>query len=143
MRNHRIRGEHLTFERSCHTVQEAAEVANIAVQDLVKNICMIDSRGQIIVAIVKGEDRASTSRVGKALGIERPRIATPQEILETTEYPCGGVPSFGHNSTFLVDSRVMDKDIVYTSGGSERSLVRISATELQKANDGRIIRIRK
>ena len=36
---------------------------------------MIDSSGKLIVAIVKGEHRASTSRVAKALNIEVPRIA--------------------------------------------------------------------
>jgi prolyl-tRNA editing enzyme YbaK/EbsC (Cys-tRNA(Pro) deacylase) len=95
------------------------------------------------VAIVKGEDRASTSNVGKILGIERPRTATPKEILEMTGYPCGGTPSFGYNATFLIDERVMEKEVVYTGGGSENSLVKIATKELQKANNGKIAKIRK
>ena len=87
MRNHIIHGEHLSFEQSCHTVEEAANAANADIEDFVKNICMIDAQRNLIVAIVKGEDRASTSRVGKALNIERPRVATPEEILEKTGYP--------------------------------------------------------
>ena len=36
---------------------------------------MINSEGNLIIAIVKGEDRASISRVAKALNIDRPRTA--------------------------------------------------------------------
>ncbi|MDH5439897.1 MAG: YbaK/EbsC family protein [Candidatus Bathyarchaeota archaeon] len=143
IRRHNIGGEHLSFKQSCHTVKEAARAADADIEDFVKNICMIDAQGSFIVAIVKGEDRASTSRVGKALGIDRPRIAEPEEILEKTGYPCGGVPSFGYKAAFLIDPKVMMRKALYTSGGSENSLVRISSAELQRANNGRIVRIRK
>ena len=140
MRENGILGEHLSFAQSCHSVEEAA---NADRRDFVKNICMVDSQGNLIVAIVKGEDRASTSRIAKILNIERPGIATPKEILEKTGYPCGGVPSFGYKAIFLIDPKVMEKEIIYSSGGSESSLLRISPKELQNANNGRIIRIRK
>jgi prolyl-tRNA editing enzyme YbaK/EbsC (Cys-tRNA(Pro) deacylase) len=65
-----------------------------------------------------------------------------EQILERTGYPCGGVPSFGFNATFLIDKKVMEKEFVYTSGGSENSLIRISAKELQKANMGIVADIR-
>jgi len=143
LQENNIQGEHLSFNQSCHSVEDASKAVNANIDDFVKNICMIDSNGNLIVAIVKGENRASTSRVGKALNIERPRITTPDEILQKTGYPCGGTPSFGYDAKFLIDQRVMEKDIVYTGGGSENSLVRISTKELQKANNGLIIRVRK
>ncbi len=37
----------------------------------------------------------------------------------------------------------MDKEVVYSGGGSQNSLIKISPVELQKANQGQIIRIRK
>ena len=138
-----IQAEHLSFEQSCHSVEEAANAANVAPEDFVKNICMMDSNGNFIVAIVKGEDRASTSRVANALRIERPRIASPDEILEKTGFPCGGTPSFGYEAKFLIDPKVMDKEVIYSGGGSQNSLVKISTKELQKANNGIIARVRK
>lgn len=144
MRDHHAQGEHLHFEQSCHSVEEAAHAAGAdASNDFVKNICMIDAQGNLLVAIVKGEDRASTERVGKALNIERPRTATPEEILAKTGYPCGGTPSFGYQAIFLIDQRVMEKEMVYSGGGSENSLVKISPQELQRANQGRVVRVRK
>ncbi len=104
---------------------------------------MIGPEGQLIVAIVKGEGRASTSKVAACLGIGKPRTATPEEILEKTGYPCGGTPSFGYPAIFLIDSRVFEKESVYSGGGSQNSLVRIQPGEMQKANKGRAADISK
>ncbi|ETX00171.1 MAG: prolyl-tRNA synthetase [Candidatus Entotheonella factor] len=142
MQDHHIDAEHLVFSQSCHSVAEAAAACGALPTDFVKNICMLDAQGHAIIAIVKGEDRASTSRVAKALQIERPRTAEPEEILEKTGYPCGGTPSFGYEARFLIDPKVMEKDIVYTGGGSEYALVRVSPQELVRANQGRVVRIR-
>ncbi len=142
MQTHHIDGEHLVFSQSCHSVAEAAAAAGVLPTDFVKNICMLDAQGDAIIAIVKGEDRASTSRVARALQIERPRIAEPEEILEKTGYPCGGTPSFGYEARFLIDPKVTDKDMVYTGGGSEYALVRVAPQEPVRANQGRVVRIR-
>ncbi|WP_461614489.1 aminoacyl-tRNA deacylase [Clostridium sp. Marseille-QA1073] len=138
-----IDGEQYIFEETCHSVEEAATAANASTEDFVKNICMIDSNGKLIVAIVKGEHRASTSRVAKALNIEIPRTATPEEILEITGYPCGGVPSFGYDAIFLIDPKVIEREFVYTGGGSPYSLTKISTKLLQQVNNGQIVRVRK
>ncbi len=138
-----IQAEHLSFKQSCHSVDDAAKTVNAKPEDFVKNICLIDSEGNLIVAIVKGEDRVSTTNISKSLSIARPRIATTDEILKKTGYPCGGTPSFGYAANFLIDTQVMEKELVYSGGGSENSLVRISTAELQKANNGQIVKIRK
>lgn len=143
MRTNGIKADHLSFAVSCHSVEDAARAVNAGTDDFVKNICMIDDDGNLIVAIVKGEDRASTTRVEKVLKISRPRMATPEEILERTGFPCGGTPSFGYVAIFLIDPRVMEKEFIYSGGGSENSLVKISTEELKRANDGRIERVRK
>jgi len=140
---HNIQARQLILTESCHSVKEAADAAGVSPEDLVKNICMIDNRGNLIVAIVKGEDRASRSRVGKALKIDAPRIAGESEILEKAGFPVGGVPSFGYEAAFLIDPKVMEKEIVYTGGGSPYALVRLSTRELLKINKGLLVRIRK
>ena len=138
-----IHAEHFSFNQSCHSVEEAAKAANADADEFVKNICMINQKGDLVVAIVKGEDRVSILRVGAILGVDKPRMATPEEILQKTGYPCGGTPSFGYDAIFLIDERVMEKEMVYAGGGSESSLIRISTMELQKTNHGRIVKIRK
>jgi len=138
-----IQAEHLSFDQPCHSVAEAARAVNASPQELVKNICLLDSDGQLITAIVKGEDRVSVSRIAKTLQIEGLRLATPAEILGKTGYPCGGTPSFGYRAMFLIDPKVMEREIVFTGGGSETSLIKMRTEELVRANQGTILRIRK
>ena len=92
---------------------------------------------------MKGEDRVSVSRIAKTLQREGLRLATAEEILQKTGYPCGGTPSFGYQATFLIDPKVMEQELVFTGGGSETSLVKIRTEELIRANQGTILRVRK
>ncbi|MCQ1536579.1 hypothetical protein FTO70_13040 [Methanosarcina sp. KYL-1] len=139
----KVQAEHLSFATSCHSVEEAAETSGASPDDFVKSICLLDSKGNLIVGVVRGKDRVSTSRVGKLLEIERPSPALPEEILEKTGYPCGGTPPFGYEALFLIDLAVMEMKVVYAGGGSETSLLKVSPHELQRANGGKIVRIRK
>jgi Cys-tRNA(Pro)/Cys-tRNA(Cys) deacylase len=138
-----LKAEHYVLSDSCHSVEEAAQTMNASPDEFVKNICLIDEYGDSIVAIVKGEDRASTSRIGKALNITRPRLANPLEILELTGFPVGGVPSFGFKSVFLVDPKVVERTYIFTGGGSPQSLIKIAVEEMLYTNRGQVVRIRK
>ncbi len=140
---HHILAEHLSFVQSCHSVAEAAQAARVTPQDFIKSICMLDETGRLVVAIVKGEDRASTGKTAQAAGVKSLRLATPDEMLLLTGYPCGGTPPFGFPAVFLMDERVFEKDVVYGGGGSENSLVRIAPDEMRKANGARIEKVRK
>lgn len=143
IKDNNLAAEHLHFDQSCHSVEDAAKAVGGNKDEFVKNICLFDDKHNLIVAIVKGEDKVSLSKISAALGIGKLQLATPAEILEKTGYPCGGTPSFGFKARFLIDPRVMEKKIVYTGGGSQQSLVRISSQELERANNGELISIRK
>jgi prolyl-tRNA editing enzyme YbaK/EbsC (Cys-tRNA(Pro) deacylase) len=143
IRENQISSEHLTFFECCHSVAEAAHAAGVTPRDFVKNVCLVDARGSIVVAIVKGEDRVDTTRVAKVLGVKKVRIATAEEMLQKTGYPCGGTPSFGYPARFLIDERVMEMDVVYSGGGSEYSLTKMRTADLVRANQGETVRVRK
>ena len=120
---------HMVLTESCHSVQEAAKAINVSQHAFVKNICLLD--------------RVSTTRVGKALDIERPRLATEDEILAHTGFPAGGVPSFGFKALFLVDPKVTHLPYIYTGGGSQFSLLKVETKSMLQANKGKVIQIRK
>lgn len=140
---HGIQAKHLCFDQSCHSVAEAAEAVQANAEDFVKNICMLGANDELIVAIVKGEDMASTSRVASLLNIERPRLANAEEIETRTGYDFGGTPSFGFEAIWLIDDRVTEKQTIFTGGGSAQSLVQMEVQELLRANGGRVGRIRR
>lgn len=147
LRNHikenNIDAEVINFKQSTHSVAEAADAVGANPDDFVKSICMVTMGGKLIVAIVNGEHRASTSRVSKALGIPRPRIAEPDEILELTGYPVGGTPAFGYEATFLMDPKVLERDKVYSGGGSSNALTYMTTEEMHRVNRAKVARLRK
>jgi prolyl-tRNA editing enzyme YbaK/EbsC (Cys-tRNA(Pro) deacylase) len=142
IKQHNIDAELLTFNQSTHSVAEAAAAVGAEPEDFVKSICMIGPEDQLIVAIVKGEHRASTTRVSKALKIERPRIAKSDEMLKKSGYPAGGTPAFGYDAVFLIDPKVLEKEKVYSGGGSEQALTLMSPEEMQRANGAMVARVR-
>ncbi len=140
--NH-VQCEHLIFKQSTHSVAEAAEAAGVTPEDFIKSVCMVTKDGQVVVAIVKGEDRADRSAVQRLLGLAKLSIASPEVMLKRTGYPAGGTPPFGFDAVYLMDERVFEKAIVYGGGGSDRALIRIVPAEMQRANGARVAAIRK
>lgn len=138
-----IQAELLSFDQSCHSVEEAASAVNASADDFIKSICLIDAENNLIVAIVKGDHRVSTDLVAAAMNTKKARMAKPAEVLERTGYPCGGTPPVGFPANFLIDTDVLERETVYAGGGDENSLLRLSTKELVKANEGRIVRIRR
>jgi prolyl-tRNA editing enzyme YbaK/EbsC (Cys-tRNA(Pro) deacylase) len=138
-----IQCDHLIFDQSTHSVAEAAQAAGVTPQDFIKSICMTTKDGRMVVAIVKGEDRADRQAVQQLLGLGKLSIASPQVMLEKTGYPAGGTPPFGFDATFVMDERVFELPVVYGGGGSDRALIRITPQEMQRANGARVARVRQ
>ncbi|MBI4162637.1 MAG: hypothetical protein HY513_03060 [Candidatus Aenigmarchaeota archaeon] len=137
-----ITAEHIHFQNSVHTVEEAAKEANASADDFVKSVCII-SQEKTIIAIILGSDRADMSKISNLLGIKKPYVASPQEALERTGYPVGGTPPFGYAAIFLMDEKVPDKKFVYAGGGSPQALIKISPKEILRINKAQICDIRK
>ncbi len=138
-----VQAEHIHFENSVHSVEDACRETGAQPEDFLKTICMIGQEGQLIAAVVLGSYRASTTRVGEALNIPRPEIATAEQALEKTGYLVGGIAPFGYEATFLIDPLVMEKEVVYVGGGAPSALTKISPKEILRLNKGTVLRIRK
>lgn len=132
----------ISFNQSTHSVAAAAKAVGVNPEDFVKSICMIGPKDELIVAIVKGEHRVSIGRVAKVLNIGRPRIAKPDEIFKKTGYPVGGTPAFGYEATFLMDPKVLEKNKVYSGGGSVQALTYMSTQSMLRANCANVERVR-
>lgn len=138
-----VLADHLRFQDTVHSVAEAAAAAGAQPTDFVKSVVLVLPDGGLVVAIVKGEDRVSRSRVGRLFGGGEPRVAEADEVLRRTGYPAGGVPPFGFPATFLVDERVLERAWVYAGGGSARALLKLETRELARASGGRVARVRR
>ncbi len=137
-----ISAEHLLFDESIHTVGDCIRVSGYSIDYVTKSIIMVDQNGDIIIGLIPAKFRVSTKRVGKFLGIPPPFVASPEKVLEKTGYPAGGMPFIGYPGILLVDNKILEKDYIFTGGGSSRSLLKILISEIHKL-EPLIARIRK
>ncbi|MHA2251781.1 MAG: aminoacyl-tRNA deacylase [Candidatus Kariarchaeaceae archaeon] len=129
-----VKAEHLIFEESIHTVADCIRVSGYPIEEITKSIVMIGKEDKTIVALVPAKFRASTKRVGKILNQPPPTIATTEQTLERTGYPAGGVPFIGFTAIRLVDPKIIEREYIYTGGGSNRSLLKLWVSEIKKLN---------
>lgn len=143
LRRRGISAEHLIFRQSCHSVAEAAVAAKTTPEAFIKSIGCLTEDDRFVLAIVRGVDKVSSTRVGKLLG-RSARIATPDEVLEHTGYPCGGTPPVAVDVPYLMDPKVLEMPgSIYGGGGSPRSLLRMTAEEMLRCNEAVVSRVRR
>ncbi|OGX32319.1 MAG: hypothetical protein A2787_10195 [Omnitrophica WOR_2 bacterium RIFCSPHIGHO2_01_FULL_48_9] len=137
---HNIRAEHLRFEKSLHSVQELLRVTGLPLEEITKTIIFTggdngerthEMRQSAVAAMIPAMFRVSASRLKEAVGFDV-EIAMPKEALERTGYPVGGMPCFGYDAMLIVDPKVLDREYVYTGGGSEFSIIKMATSEILK-----------
>lgn len=129
-----IKAEHIRYNESLHTVQDLLRVTRLDLELITKTMIFKGEKGKTISAMVPAKFRVSTTRLRAVLGTEPPEMASPDEAYERTGYPCGGMPCFGYDAILIIDPKVLENEYVYTGGGSEYSILKISANELKKLN---------
>ena len=139
LQEHKSTAEQLTFPTSCHSVAEAAVAAKASPEDFIKSIVFI-AESEAVIAIVRGVHKADPQKVREYLGKEA-RIARPEEVLEKTGYPIGGVPPVGTGVKTLIDPEVMKQEAVIGGGGSDKALLKITTEEIQRLAEGEIVKI--
>jgi len=140
MREKGIRGEIVWLKPGeAKTSAEAARAVGCELGQIAKNIILVGESGVILV-ITSGDKRVDLDKVSRVIG-ERVKLASPKRVLEETGFPVGGVPPFGHRRKLrtIIDPSIRRYDYVYTSGGSEDTLLKIETEELIENCDAEIL----
>lgn len=142
MRVRGIKGEILRLRPGeAKTSAAAAQAVGCELGQIAKNILLIGKENRILV-VTSGDRRINISKVSSLVG-EKLRLATPREVLEETGFPVGGIPPFGHRQKIrtIADPSLRRFPYVYTSGGSEDTLMKIDVEELVRACDAEILEV--
>jgi Cys-tRNA(Pro)/Cys-tRNA(Cys) deacylase len=122
----------LVFEKSVHSVAEAAEAAGVRPDELIKTIVV--SFGELgAIFIIPGEKKLSLPKARSLLGRGGIEIAKPEKVLELTGYPVGGVPPVFEKPEGIrvfIDFSLLSRKHVLGGGGDSQSLLRISPEEI-------------
>ena len=130
-----------TFDASTHTAEEAAELLQCRLSQIVKTIIIIvetKEKDIPMLVIVPGSKKLRQLAVRKLLKDQLnldaidSRLASKDEVLSITGYPVGGVPPISLDIPSLVDQDVHSEKIVFGGGGTVTSIIEIPVEMLLK-----------
>jgi prolyl-tRNA editing enzyme YbaK/EbsC (Cys-tRNA(Pro) deacylase) len=120
------------------TAAEAASAVGAKRGQIVKSLVVVCDGAPALV-LVAGDRRADLEKVRRALGAATGRIATAEEVRETTGFAPGGVAPFPNPSIehALVDRTLLAHPVVWAGGGSAQHLICLDPAELVRLTRGR------
>ena len=120
----------IEVEGTTATVATAAESLGVAPGRIAKTLA-IRGGDLTFLLVACGDARLDNRKCKDALGA-RPRMLGPDETLELTGHPVGGVCPFGLKTALPVyfDASLKAFDLVYPAGGSTNTSVEVSVDRL-------------
>lgn len=115
---------------STATVAAAAAALNVAPGRIAKTLA-IRVKDEAFLLVTRGDARLDNIKTKETFG-GRPRMLGPEETLELTGHPVGGVCPFGLASPLAVycDRSLREFDLVYPAAGSLNSSVEVTPERL-------------
>lgn len=120
----------ITVEASTATVAEAADALGVEPARIAKTLA-IRAGAETFLLVARGDARLDNAKSKAEFGA-RPRMLGPEETLELTSHPVGGVCPFGlpRPIAVYVDVSLRPFDIVYPAGGSLNTSVEVTPERL-------------
>lgn len=128
-------GDIILFDQSSATVREAAQDLGTEEGRIAKTMSFLLSSGPIV--IVAAGDEKIDNRKFKDTFHEKARMIGPDEVLELTGHPVGGVCPFGLNEGVKVylDQSLRRFDFVYPAAGTPASAIKLTIEELETTSE--------
>jgi Cys-tRNA(Pro) deacylase len=128
------------FLEETPTATAAAQAVGAETAQIVKSL-VFDCGGRYVLALVPGDRRADPHKVAAAAGSGSARIASPQQVLDATGFPAGGVAPFPLRrvEAVFLDQTLLAHDVVWIGAGSEHHLASIAPGELARLTRARTI----
>ena len=120
----------IEVEGSTATVAIAADALGVEPARIAKTLA-VRAGERVFLVVARGDARLDNRKCKDELGA-RPRMLGPEETLELTGHPVGGVCPFGLKNPLPVylDLSLQAFDIVYPAGGSLNTSVKVSPERL-------------
>jgi Cys-tRNA(Pro) deacylase len=127
------------FAQGTRTAADAAEAIGVELGQIVKSLVFaVDS--EVVVALVSGENRLDEHKLADAAGGYEVWREDADTVRETTGYPVGGVPPFGHREPLrvFVDEDLLSYEELWAAAGTPHCNFPISPTALLRATGGTV-----
>src|SRR3989449_10189792 len=123
----------IEFDEPVRTVEEAGR--KVPADRIIKSIVLIGSDKKPVLAILPARNRISYKKIKTLLKVKDVRLAQPDEVLEHSGYPIGGVPPFNKINRILLDPTVQRNSKSIAGGGDPDKLVELETEDILKFLD--------
>lgn len=131
----------IVLEQLATTAQMAAEALGIEVGRIVKSLVFKGAgSGAPYLILVSGANRVHEKRAGRLIG-EKLERSDADFVRTHTGFSIGGVSPYGHPAPLatFIDDALFDFDTVWAAAGHPRSVLEITAADLERTTGARRI----
>ncbi len=118
----------IEFDEPVRTVEEASR--KVSADRIIKSIVLIGSDKKPILAILPAKKKISYKKIKTLLKVKDVRLAQPDEVLEHSGYPVGGVPPFNKINRILLDPTIQRNARSIAGGGDPDKLVELETRDI-------------
>jgi prolyl-tRNA editing enzyme YbaK/EbsC (Cys-tRNA(Pro) deacylase) len=126
------------FPDGTPTAADAAAAVGCGVDRIVKSLVLVCD-GRPVVALVPGDRRGDTAKIGGAVGASSVRVASAHEVEEATGFPPGAVAPFPlpRIDDVLMEHELFRHELVWAGAGSPTHVVGMAPGELARVAQAR------
>ena len=132
------------FPEGTKTAQDAANAIGVLVGQIVKSL-VFGVDGEIVMAYVSGANQLDEKKLAAAAGGAKCSRVDADAVRETTGFPIGGVPPFGHTKQLrvFIDPDLLQYDEVWAAAGTWNDVFGIEPHKLVEASGGAVTDLKR
>ena len=126
------------FPEGTPTAADAAAAVGCGIERIVKSLVLVCD-GRPVVALVPGDRRGDTDKIGRAVGASSVRVAKAHEVEDATGFAPGAVAPFPlpRIQNVLMERELFRHPIVWAGAGSPSHIVGMAPGELARVAEAR------
>lgn len=142
MQSKNVEFELLTFNKSVKDSKSSATATNLDLNKIVKTITFKDKQKKVYAIIIRSIESVDKTKIKKALNTSKLDLIQFESVEKYTGFPAGGVPPFGYDATFVIDSNLDDEEVVLVGGGTIYTLIKLKVKDIKKLSNPIILDVK-
>jgi Cys-tRNA(Pro) deacylase len=128
------------FPEGTPTAADAARAVGSKLGQIVKSL-VFDCDGRWVVALIPGDRRADASKIARAAGATKAKIASPEQVEKATGFVAGAVAPFPlpRVERVFVDRNLLSHKHVWIGAGSPRHMAELSSGDLVRLSRAQVM----
>ena len=143
LKEHGLDYDILEFDVSTETVDLAAQALGVEPALIAKTLGL-KLKDRFMLVVTKGDARLDNKKIKQHFQ-SKAKMMSPEEVMEKTGHPVGGVCPFGlkQKMDIFLDESLRQFDSVYPAAGSKNSCIEIAPDDLLKITDAQWVDVCK